>query len=173
MDLGDIRSEWEKNFFILMDMPYQGFVSGDPEKDGYAVRLFAENDVNMFVAQSFAKNFGLYGHRIGVLSTPNQDVELVEKMNNQMNKTTVYRILDRLEQDGLIHSFLGRNGIKWYAKCNGCSNTEHIDEHPHFQCVDCGKVDCLDIHVNIPQIPNRHIEVSQVLIQGKCEDCLG
>ena len=78
----------EKNFFILMDMPYQGFVSGDPEKDGYAVRLFAENDVNMFVAQSFAKNFGLYGHRIGVLSTPNQDVELVEKMNKYFGHMT-------------------------------------------------------------------------------------
>lgn len=100
-------------------------------------------------------------------------VELVEKMGDQMNKTTVYRILDRLEQDGVIHSFLGRNGIKWYAKCKHCSNSEHIDEHPHFQCIDCGKVDCLEININIPQIPNREIEVSQVLIQGKCEDCLG
>ena len=62
--------------------------------------------------------------------------------------------------------------MKWYAKCNGCSSKKHHDVHPHFQCLDRGKVDCLeDINVNVPQIPNRKIEASQLLIQGKCENC--
>lgn len=98
-------------------------------------------------------------------------IELIERLNSKMNKTTIYRVLDRLEDDGILHSFLGTNGIKWYAKCNNCSKTEHTDKHPHFQCVDCGKVDCLPFHVNIPKIPNRKILFSQILIQGKCEVC--
>jgi Fur family ferric uptake transcriptional regulator len=62
-----------------------------------------------------------------------------------MNKTTIYRVLDKLEDDGILHSFLDKNGVKWYAKCNGCSKAEHVDIHPHFECIDCGKIDCIDL----------------------------
>ena len=72
----------QKDFFICFDMAYQGFVSGDPAKDAYSVRLFAENGVQMSVIQSFAKNFGLYGHRIGSVSFPNKDEEWVGRMND-------------------------------------------------------------------------------------------
>ena len=99
-------------------------------------------------------------------------IELVNRLNLKLNKTTVYRILDKLEDDRILHSFLGRNGIKWYAKCNGCSESGHLDTHPHFQCLECGKVDCLTIDILIPKIPNREVIVSQLLIQGKCETCL-
>lgn len=104
----------------------------------------------------------------GAIST----VELIKRLCNKMNKTTIYRILDRLEDDGVVHSFLGKNGTKWYAKCNGCSESKHEDVHPHFECVECGKVDCLTIDIKIPEIPNRTIVSSQVLIQGRCESCL-
>ena len=46
--------------------------------------------------------------------------ELITRLNSKFNKTTIYRVLDRLEDDGVLHSFLGKNGLKWYAKCNGC-----------------------------------------------------
>jgi aspartate aminotransferase len=34
--------------------------SGDPDADAWAVRYFVEQGLEMIVAQSFAKNFGLY-----------------------------------------------------------------------------------------------------------------
>jgi Fur family ferric uptake transcriptional regulator len=98
-------------------------------------------------------------------------ITLIERLHLKMNKTTIYRILDKLEDDGFLHSFLGKNGHKWYAKCNDCSSAEHHDVHPHFQCLDCGKVDCLSTNVLIPNIPNRKVDVSQILLQGKCEEC--
>lgn len=98
-------------------------------------------------------------------------VSLVDSLTTKMNKTTVYRVLDRLEDDGILHSFLGKNGLKWYAKCNDCTSGVHHDVHPHFQCVSCGKVDCLTIKFTIPEIPNRKVDVSQVLLQGTCESC--
>ena len=98
--------------------------------------------------------------------------KLVTKLNSRFNKTTIYRVLDKLEDDGVLHSFLGKNGLKWYAKCNGCSADKHKDLHPHFQCLDCGKVDCLSFNIEIPKIYNRKIEFSQFLIQGQCEECL-
>lgn len=99
-------------------------------------------------------------------------ITLIERLGQEMNKTTIYRILDRLEDDGYLHSFLGKNGHKWYAKCSGCSSAKHHDTHPHFQCLECGKVDCLPTKVRIPEIPDREVDVFQVLLQGKCENCL-
>ena len=49
-------------------MAYQGFASGDLEKDSYGLRLFSDQGVKMALAQSYAKNFGLYGQRVGCLS---------------------------------------------------------------------------------------------------------
>ena len=33
-----------------------------------------------------------------------------------MNKTTVYRILDRFEKEGILHWFIDNDGLKRYAK---------------------------------------------------------
>ena len=100
-------------------------------------------------------------------------ITLIDRLSTEINKSTIYRVLEKLEDDAVLHSFMGRKGIKWYAKCTSCTSKDHNDHHPHFQCLECGKVDCLTIEVSIPNIENREISVSQVLIQGKCEDCLG
>lgn len=62
--LGVVQARRLLPFF---DNAYQGFVSGDPIIDAYAVRLFAAAGLEMLVACSFSKNFGLYGERIGAL----------------------------------------------------------------------------------------------------------
>ena len=98
-------------------------------------------------------------------------IELIKRLDSQMNKTTIYRVLDKLEDDGVLHSFLDKNGIKWYAKCNGCSKSEHLDIHPHFECLDCGKIDCIKLDLQMPKIPGREVFSSHVLIQGRCEAC--
>ena len=49
-------------------MAYQGFVSSDPNKDAFAIRMFANNGMDMCITQSFTKNFGLYGERVDCLS---------------------------------------------------------------------------------------------------------
>jgi Fur family ferric uptake transcriptional regulator len=99
-------------------------------------------------------------------------IQLIKLLDSKFNKTTIYRVLDKLEQDGVLHSFLGNNGIKWYAKCQGCSKSNHKDVHPHFQCVSCGKMDCLHIKVDLPLFPNRKTLSTHVLIKGECESCL-
>tara|TARA_B100001093_G_scaffold91250_1_gene83411 strand:+ start:22841 stop:23215 length:375 start_codon:yes stop_codon:yes gene_type:complete len=99
-------------------------------------------------------------------------IELIRRLDTKLNKTTIYRVLDKLEDDGILHSFLGNKGTKWYAKCNGCSLSAHADVHPHFQCLNCGRMDCLPESIVIPKISNREIMHSHVLIQGTCELCL-
>lgn len=48
-------------------MAYQGFASGDPERDAKAIRIFLEDGHLLGLAQSYAKNMGLYGQRVGCL----------------------------------------------------------------------------------------------------------
>lgn len=49
-----------KKHFPFFDLAYQGFATGDPEHDAWAVRFFAREGLEMVCSQSFAKNFGLY-----------------------------------------------------------------------------------------------------------------
>ena len=99
-------------------------------------------------------------------------VELVSIFSNKMNKTTVYRILDRLEDSGLLHSFLDKNGLKRYAKENSIiDKSQKNTDHPHFVCDDCGISTCLPLEVNIPAIPNFKINNSEHLYTGQCHDC--
>lgn len=44
----------------MIDIAYQGFVTGDPDEDAWAVRHFVSEGFEALIAQSFAKNFGLY-----------------------------------------------------------------------------------------------------------------
>jgi len=99
-------------------------------------------------------------------------VDLVERFNQEMNKTTVYRILERLEDDGILHSFKGKDGLQWYARCQGCSTEQHKDLHPHFQCYDCGKTECLSLGLSIPIVPKHKVDRAELLLIGLCEDCL-
>lgn len=65
-----------RNHFPFFDTAYQGFASGDLARDAWAIRYFVESGFELCVAQSFAKNFGLYGERTGAfhfVSAPGAD----------------------------------------------------------------------------------------------------
>ncbi|KAJ5706694.1 pyridoxal phosphate-dependent transferase [Penicillium malachiteum] len=59
----------EKGLIPFFDLAYQGFASGNLEQDAWSIRHFfrCEPKLEFCVAQSFSKNFGLYGQRVGAL----------------------------------------------------------------------------------------------------------
>jgi aspartate aminotransferase len=57
-----------KKLFCGFDSAYQGFASGDLDRDAYSIRLFQKHTDDIMLFQSFAKNFGLYGERTGCMS---------------------------------------------------------------------------------------------------------
>lgn len=58
----------EKKMFVVFDAAYQGFASGDMDIDAWAMRYFVSKpSIEMAVCQSFSKNMGLYGERVGAL----------------------------------------------------------------------------------------------------------
>ena len=58
----------EKGHIAFFNSAYQGFASGDAEKDAFALRYFVSEGLPVVLAQSFAKNVGLYGERCAALS---------------------------------------------------------------------------------------------------------
>lgn len=59
----------ERHFLVVFDFAYQGFATGDFDQDAFPIRTAAAMGMQFFVAQSFAKNLGLYSERVGALHT--------------------------------------------------------------------------------------------------------
>jgi aspartate aminotransferase len=65
-------------------MAYQGFASGDIDKDAYAVRLFLKEGHKICLAQSFAKNMGLYGERVGAFTIIGESADEAKRVMSQL-----------------------------------------------------------------------------------------
>lgn len=74
----------EGDHFPFFDMAYQGFASGDTVKDAFALRFFIDEGHRPCLAQSFAKNMGLYGERVGTFSLFAATREEKVKLDSQL-----------------------------------------------------------------------------------------
>lgn len=62
----------------------QGFASGDLDADAFALRLFLSSGAPMLLAQSFAKNMGLYGERAGALHVVCASADEARRVGSQV-----------------------------------------------------------------------------------------
>lgn len=74
----------QNRLFPFFDSAYQGFASGDLNKDAYSIRLFTELGFQLVVTQSFAKNMGLYSERIGAFHIVTASKESSVKVLSQL-----------------------------------------------------------------------------------------
>jgi len=74
----------ERKLFPLLDSAYQGFASGDLDRDAWAVRYFVERGFELICCQSFAKNFGLYNERVGNLTLVTKNPGNLSKVLSQI-----------------------------------------------------------------------------------------
>lgn len=70
-------------------MYLQGFATGDAEVDAYAIRKFVADGHAIMLSQSFAKNFGLYGERVGCFSLITSDADECARVNSQVCSSTL------------------------------------------------------------------------------------
>jgi aspartate aminotransferase len=69
----------KQRVFPFFDFAYQGFGEG-VEEDARPIRYFVDQGHELIVAQSFSKNFGLYGERVGVVSFVTHKKETTKKI---------------------------------------------------------------------------------------------
>ena len=114
---------------------------------------------------------------IGNSSQPLSAQEVIEELNRirQVNRVTVYRILDLLVAKGLVERISAGDRSFRY----GLAPNANHQPHSHFYCVECGEMECLSAdQINLDtQLLQRSflglIERVEVRFDGICPDCRG
>lgn len=94
--------------------------------------------------------------------------------NDNINRVTVYRILDLLVDKGLVNRISGGGRSFVY----GPAPNENHPAHPHFYCRSCGNLECLNPRsLNVDLHPMQRtftglIEHVEVRVDGVCKNCL-
>ncbi|MDN4575629.1 aromatic amino acid aminotransferase [Pandoraea cepalis] len=73
----------KRELLPFVDMAYQGFGSG-LDADAFVIRELARQGLPAFVANSFSKNFSLYGERCGGLSVICESAEAADRVLGQL-----------------------------------------------------------------------------------------
>lgn len=99
--------------------------------------------------------------------------ELEKKLGKEIDRVTLYRILNIYEDKGILHRIMDMNGTANYAICSSlCSEEHHHDEHVHFNCTSCSKIYCLEVTVPGLVMPNGFAaKVIQTTAYGICDKC--
>lgn len=98
--------------------------------------------------------------------------EIQDALENKCNRVTVYRILDKLIEEGTIHKIIDVDGISKFANCLDCKKEHHNHEHIHFSCTKCNTVSCLEnvgIHFELPN--TYKVEKMNFTLSGVCPEC--
>lgn len=115
----------KKKHLAFFDCAYQGFASGDADKDASAIRLFVEDGHLICLSQSYAKNFGLYNDRVGAFSVVCADAQEKERVESQL-KILIRPNYSNPPAQGarIVDTILSDEKLKaqWYAECKSMAN---------------------------------------------------
>jgi Fur family transcriptional regulator, ferric uptake regulator len=89
----------------------------------------------------------------------------------EVDRATIYRVLNRFSADGIVHRVVGDDGKQYFAVCTTCSGNKHHHNHFHFHCRKCSKVECLPDEIEI-KLPEGYLTESfNGFISGLCSSC--
>ncbi len=93
--------------------------------------------------------------------------ELQTRLEGICDRATIYRTLKSLTSKGVIHKIATESTVaKFVIK-------KTPDDHIHFKCTDCGRIQCLTgIVPNNVKLPEGYIKKeTNFLIIGICKEC--
>ena len=90
------------------------------------------------------------------------------------DRVTIYRILDRLVTEDVIHKIATPDGTIKYASCHHShDNLHHVHNHVHFSCEKCLSVTCLDaVEPTYTISDNYLVKDVNFTLSGLCPKCL-
>lgn len=96
---------------------------------------------------------------------------LQEALDIEVDRATIYRVLNRFSEDGVVHRIVGDDGKQYFAVCTNCAENNHRHNHFHFRCRSCSKVECLPNEIEIKLPESYHAELFNGVISGICPNC--
>lgn len=109
-----------------------------------------------------------------ISNSPNalSHIEIQNTLNGLCDRVTIYRVLERLLTDDVIHKIVTPDGTVKYASCNH-ENQFHSHQHIHFNCEKCLAVTCLDDIKPSFAIPKEYrIKEMNFTLTGICPKCI-
>ena len=106
-------------------------------------------------------------------TVPLSHAEVTEKLETVgFDPSTIFRSLTELAEAGILHRVdLGDGARRFEFILEG----EDVDgAHPHFLCLDCGKITCLQDFTFSLRSNKRSAQpgnVTEVLLKGHCTEC--
>ena len=76
----------QRHHTVIFDSAYQGYASGSVERDAAAIRYFVARGHQVLICQSFAKNMGLYGERVGTVSVVCSSPDQAKAVESRLQK---------------------------------------------------------------------------------------
>lgn len=99
--------------------------------------------------------------------------EIQALLDGLCHRVTIYRVLDRLIEEGLIHKIATIDGTVKYAACHDCDSAAHHHNHLHFNCERCESVTCLeDVEPSFNLPKGYKMYKSNFMVSGVCPQCL-
>jgi len=99
--------------------------------------------------------------------------EIEDKIEEDLDRITVYRTLKSFEEKGIIHRVFDIWGTAKFAFSLPSAEHQDSSEHLHFNCTKCKHVFCLQSYslpqLNFPQ-GFKPVQVS-LSAQGLCREC--
>jgi Fur family ferric uptake transcriptional regulator len=96
-----------------------------------------------------------------------------KKINIDINRATIYRVLNRFCDDGILHKVVAEDGKQYFALCLDCDH-DHDNKmvhHFHFRCLKCETIECLPNEVNFTLSAEYVVENVNCVLTGTCKDC--
>lgn len=94
-----------------------------------------------------------------------------QRIGIDINRATIYRVLNRFCEDGVLHKVVAEDGKQYFALCIKCDENKKPMEHFHFRCTKCEMIECLPIEVNFSLSDKYLVENVNCVISGICKEC--
>jgi Fur family ferric uptake transcriptional regulator len=98
--------------------------------------------------------------------------DIQKSLDGICDRVTIYRVLERLLEEGFIHKIVNIDGVVKYAGCHSCSS-KHNHNHIHFSCQKCKSVTCLENVEPTYKLPkNYKVSEMNFTLSGICPQCV-
>ncbi|MGN0349326.1 MAG: Fur family transcriptional regulator [Roseburia sp.] len=105
-----------------------------------------------------------------------QDIDCyLKRQDSEVNLTTIYRYLDKLEKEGCVIRYVAKKGGK--AVYQYVEEGKNCEEHLHLKCIACGRIhhlDCAFMDEISEHIKKEHgflLQAKNSILYGFCETC--
>lgn len=93
-------------------------------------------------------------------------------MDVEADRATIYRILSRFCEDGVVHKVIADDGKQYFAVCIKCEEKKKLpDNHFHFRCTSCQTIECLPAMVNFSVPRGYKVSGLNCVLVGLCKNC--